>query len=127
MCNATILQALKNKFGETVTLIDHDKAKNLVLVLKEASSVEYVIFDVINPHDEDICFFQNGSYLLTFEEAILKYLERKNFKFSVQIPLSEEDLSDLLSGEDFDDWEFESKEGVQVKVELFNESYREEN
>jgi len=121
--NTTRLEnILKDAFGEKVNLIHFDNNSRLIVSSRERlnGGMEYMVHTLIYEADRDNGYLQNGNYFYSFEDAIFKYLKRKDTKLQITVPLSEEDLSDLQSGKHFE-WTFESDESLLVDVTLGQE------
>lgn len=116
---ANLEKTVKEIFGESAALIHFDKDSHLAITSKN-DGADYMVHKVYYTEEKDKFILEEGSYLLSFESALIAYLRRKNISQTIEIPISEEDLSDLQNGEDFY-WTFKSSVGMQINVVLKKE------
>lgn len=120
MTNYFVEKLVKEIFGQDASLIHFDEDSRLVISSRYSENVggdnmEYMVHSFIYRESDGKGFLENGNYLHSFDQAILKYLQRKNIKPKIVVPISEEDLSDLQSGEHFE-WTFKSNGLIYVDV-----------
>ena len=120
MTNLFVSNLVKEIFGQDASLIHLDEDSRLVISNRYSESVggdniEYMVHSFIYREEDGKGFLENGNYLHSFDQAILKYLQRKNIKPRIVVPISEEDLSDLQNGEQFE-WTFKSNGLIDIDV-----------
>lgn len=116
--------AIQKALGMEVEIIHRDYVNNLV-ISRDFSCLRNK-FMVHTYHENGNEFsFENGDYLRSFEDAVFKYFRRANIEHKIEIPLSEEDLSDLQNGKQFE-WTFRSDRSMFVNVKLKREDMNEE-
>lgn len=117
-----VLSALLRQRLGAVEIINFDEETNLVMSKRKTSTGDEFMIHKFYPNDKEPfnSALESGSYLSTFESACSAWLERKQVKVQIEVPVSEEDLSDLQNGEEFN-WTFESNKGINVDVILKSE------
>jgi hypothetical protein len=120
MTNIFVSKLIKEIFGQDASLIHYDEDSRLVISNRYSESVggdniEYMVHHFIYREEDGKGFLENGNYLHSFDQAILCYLQRKNIKPKIVVPISEEDLSDLQNGEQFE-WTFKSNGLISIDV-----------
>lgn len=124
--NLYLSRLVKEIFGANASLIHYDEDSRLVISERYSEDVggdnmEFMIHNFFYRESDGKGFLQNGNYLHSFDQAILRYLERKHIKPKIVVPISEEDLSDLQNGEQFE-WTFKSNGLINIDVLLKLES-----
>lgn len=119
---------LNDTFGKQVVLINYDSKSSLVLskyedITEPLGNEEKWMIHKVCTQDDCRITLEDGSYLDSFEDAIMVWLKRTNKKFQIEIPFEEEDIRDM----DCDiykkqstvfDWTFDTKEGISVDVKI---------
>jgi len=117
MKNNIIEKYLKSKFKE-VEIIDvseiFDGVSFVFSKRQRQHEIEYMVHNAYFSEDESSCVFEFGHYISSFSEAARIYLSKFS-RQQVVVPLSEEDLSDLQSGEHFE-WDLKDQFGIPVDV-----------
>lgn len=96
MTNLFVSNLVKEIFGQDASLIHFDEDSRLVISSRYSESVggdnvEYMVHNFIYREEDGKGFLENGNYLHSFDQSILKYLQRKNVKPKIVVPISEED------------------------------------
>lgn len=120
MTNLFVSNLVKEIFGQDASLIHFDEDSRLVISNRYSESVggdniEYMVHNFYYRESDGKGFFQNGNYLHSFDQAILMYLQRKNIKPRIVVPISEEELSDLQNEQEFE-WSFKSNGFISIDV-----------
>ena len=120
MTNYFVSNLVKEIFGKDSSLIYFDEDSHLVISNRYSENIggdnlEYMVHHFIYDEESGKGFLENGNYLHSFDQAILQYLQRKNIKPKIIVPLSESDIQDLRYGESFD-WTFKSNGLINIDV-----------
>lgn len=118
--------AIQKALGMGTEIIHRDYENSLVISKRNNYFKDEFMIHNFYQHEDGSFFFENGNYCIdSFDDIVLKYLQRKNIEHKIEIQLSEEDLSDLQNGKQFE-WTFRSDRSMFVNAKLKREDMNEE-